>query len=145
MPKFTVILQTSPADEPGKVVNSLPPVKSPREPLASGDTVPEKWTMEVATLEEVTALIRKEMESLTARVAALEAKPDGQESKDAKEEKHGQEAKASSDIVHSDGGNGDRKDRSAEEAGKAGAEGAGQGKNAEREKRSRQKREPQNP
>jgi len=103
MPKFTVLLQTSPTGEPGKFVNSLPPVKSPREPLASGDTVPETWSMEVATLEEVTALIHKELESLTARVEALEAKlGGGEKSKEAKEQKRPVDAKPASDKTEPD-------------------------------------------
>jgi hypothetical protein len=130
MPKFTVLLQTSPTGEPGKFVNSLPPVKSPQEPLISGDTVPETWSIEVATLEEVTALIAKQMESLTARVAALEAKLDGHESKDREQRKHAEEAEAANDKAHSDG---DKKERSEAGASEAAAgksdEGKAQGTN----------------
>jgi hypothetical protein len=74
LPKFTMLLQTSPANEPGEFVNSLPPIKNPTTPLASGDTVTEPWVMEVPSLDEVNALIQKQIETLTARVAALEAK-----------------------------------------------------------------------
>jgi hypothetical protein len=69
-----MILQTSPAKEPGEVVNSLPPIKNPTTPLASGDTVSEPWLMEVASVGEVNALVQKQVEALAARVAALEAK-----------------------------------------------------------------------
>jgi hypothetical protein len=74
LPKFTMLLQTSPADERGEFVNSLPPIKNPTTPLASGDTVSEPWFIEVASVGEVNALIQKQVEALTARVAALEAK-----------------------------------------------------------------------
>jgi hypothetical protein len=74
LPKFTMILQTSPTNEPGEVVNSLPPIKNPTTPLASGDTVSEPWFIEVASVGEVNALIQKQVEALTARVAELEAK-----------------------------------------------------------------------
>jgi hypothetical protein len=58
-------------------VNSLPPVKNPLEPWASGDTVPPTWTVEVASLADVTKIIDKKLEELTARVAKLEAKLKG--------------------------------------------------------------------
>jgi hypothetical protein len=74
LPKFTMVLQTSPTNEPGGFVNSLPPIKNPTKPLASGDTVSEPWFIEVVTAGEVNALIQKQVEALTARVAALEAK-----------------------------------------------------------------------
>jgi hypothetical protein len=74
MPNFTIRLQTSPGKTVGETVNSLPPVKSPSEPWASGDTVPPTWTVEVASLAEVNKLIDKKLEELTLRVAKLEAK-----------------------------------------------------------------------
>jgi hypothetical protein len=74
LPKFTLILQSSPTNDPGEFVNSLPPIKNPTTPLASGDTVSEPWFIEVASVGEVKALIQKQVEALNARVAALEAK-----------------------------------------------------------------------
>ena len=74
MPKFTMVLQTSPKDAPGEYVNSLPPIKSPAEGLISGDTVPEKWVAEVATMEDIQKLLNKHVEELNTRIAALEAK-----------------------------------------------------------------------
>ena len=74
MPKFTLVLQTSPKDAPGEYVNSLPPIKSPAEGLISGDTVPEKWVAEVATMEDIQKLLNKQAEELHTRIAALEAK-----------------------------------------------------------------------
>ena len=72
MPKVIMVLQTSPKDAPGEYVNSLPPIKSPAEALISGDTVPEKWTAEVATMEDVQKFFDKKMEELNARIATLE-------------------------------------------------------------------------
>jgi hypothetical protein len=77
MPNFTIRLQTSPGKAVGETVNSLPPVKSPSEPWASGDTVPPTWTVEVASLAEVNKIIDKKLEELTIRVAKLEAKLKG--------------------------------------------------------------------
>jgi hypothetical protein len=74
MPNFTIRLQTSPGKAVGETVNSLPPVKSPSEPWASGDTVPPTWTVEVASLADVNKIIDKKLEELTIRVAKLEAK-----------------------------------------------------------------------
>lgn len=72
MPKVIMVLQTSPKNAPGEYVNSLPPIKSPSEGLISGDTVPEKWTAEVATMEDVQKFFDKRMEELNARIALLE-------------------------------------------------------------------------
>jgi hypothetical protein len=74
VPKFTILLQTSPGRTSEELVNSLPPIKSPEVPLASGDTVPKSWVVEVATMADVTTAINKQVETLTARIAALEAK-----------------------------------------------------------------------
>jgi hypothetical protein len=74
LPKFTLLLQTSPTNVQGEFVNSLPPIKSPSIPLASGDTVPPTWLTEIATMADVTALLEKQMETLNARIAALETK-----------------------------------------------------------------------
>jgi len=71
---FTIRLQTSPGKDVGEPVNSLPPVKSPLEPWASGDTVPPTWTVEVASLADVNKIIDKKLEELTIRIAKLEAK-----------------------------------------------------------------------
>src|SRR6202034_3176552 len=76
---FTIRLQTSPGKDVGEPVNSLPPVKSPLEPWASGDTVPPTWTVEVASLADVNKIIDKKLEELTIRVAKLEAKLKGSE------------------------------------------------------------------
>src|ERR1700674_441446 len=79
LPNFTIRLQTSPGKDVGEPVNSLPPVKSPLEPWASGDTVPPTWTVEVASLADVNKIIDKKLEELTIRVAKLEAKLKGSE------------------------------------------------------------------
>jgi hypothetical protein len=74
LPKFTLLLQTSPTNVQGEFVNSLPPIKSPAIPLASGDTVPPTWLTEIATMADVTALLEKQVEALNTRIAALETK-----------------------------------------------------------------------
>ena len=74
MPNFTIRLQNSPGKNAGESVNSLPPVKAPLEPWASGDTVPSTWTVEVASLADVNKIIDKKLEELTTRIARLEAK-----------------------------------------------------------------------
>jgi hypothetical protein len=74
LPNFTIRLQTSPGKGIGESVNSLPPLKSPQEPLISGDTVPPTWTVEVPTTVEVNKVIDKKIEEVTARSAELEAK-----------------------------------------------------------------------
>jgi hypothetical protein len=74
LPNFTIRLQTSPGKDVGESVNSLPPVKSPLEPWASGDTVPSTWTVEVASLGDVNKIIDKKLEELTTRIAELEAR-----------------------------------------------------------------------
>lgn len=79
LPNFTIRLQTSPGKDVGEPVNSLPPVKSPLEPWASGDTVPPTWTVEVASLADVNKIIDKKLEELTIRIAKLEAKLKGSE------------------------------------------------------------------
>ena len=79
MPNFTIRLQTSPGKDVGESVNSLPPVKSPLEPWASGDTVPPTWTVEVASLSDVNKIIDKKLEELTLRIAKLEAQLNGSE------------------------------------------------------------------
>jgi hypothetical protein len=79
LPNFTIRLQTSPGKNVGEAVNSLPPVKNPSEPWASGDTVPPTWTVEVASLADVNKIIDKKLEELTTRVAKLEATLKGSE------------------------------------------------------------------
>jgi hypothetical protein len=79
LPNFTIRLQTSPGKDVGEPVNSLPPVKSPLEPWASGDTVPPTWTVEVASLADVNKIIDKKLEELSIRIAKLEAKLKGSE------------------------------------------------------------------
>ncbi len=74
LPNFTIRLQTSPGKDVGESVNSLPPLKSPQEPLISGDTVPPTWTVEVPTTEEVNKLLDKKVEELNARISRLEDK-----------------------------------------------------------------------
>jgi hypothetical protein len=73
LPNFTIRLQTSPGKDVGEPVNSLPPVKSPLEPWASGDTVPPTWTVEVASVADVNKIIDKKIEELTLRISKLEA------------------------------------------------------------------------
>src|SRR5580658_4890493 len=79
LPNFTIRLQTSPGKDVGEPVNSLPPMKSPLEPWASGDTVPPTWTVEVASLADVNKIIDKKLEELTLRIAKLEAQLKGYE------------------------------------------------------------------
>jgi hypothetical protein len=79
LPNFTIRLQTSPGKDVREPINSLPPVKSPLESWASGDTVPPTWTVEVASLADVNKIIDKKLEELTIRIAKLEAKLKGSE------------------------------------------------------------------
>ena len=79
MPNFTIRLQTSPGKNVGEAVNSLPPVKNPLEPWASGDTVPPTWIVEVASLADVNKIIDKKLEELAGRVAMLETRLKGSE------------------------------------------------------------------